>query len=62
MMTCHFTSFNLQSERYSFELYFSYSNYRLAQCLVENALKVMFFDVRMPNMSRKDLLHLFCEI
>lgn len=61
MMTSHFTSLSLQSEPYSFELYFSYSNYRLAQCLVENTLKVMVFDVRMPNMSRKDLLP-FCEI
>lgn len=54
-------SLNLQSEPYSFELHFSYSNYRLAQCLVENALKVMVFDVRMLSMSRKDLLP-FCEI
>lgn len=61
VMTCHFTSLNLQSEPYSFELYFSYSNYRLAQCLVENTLKVMVFDMTMPSMSRKDVLP-FCEI
>lgn len=62
MMTSYFTSLNLQSEPCSFELYFNYSNYRIAQCFVENALKVTFFDVRMSNMSRKDLLPLFFEI
>lgn len=49
----HFTSLKLQREPYVFEQYFNNSNYRTAQCLVENTLRVIFFRMRNPSMSRR---------